>query len=575
MYQYIVQQCYHYSFLSLTLSKNRLKHFTATLLQILSPAEKRKMSILIISDLFIGILDIAFLGFMLLLISFYTQSNVPGHSFLLRFFSAKNPLLLIAAFCLLFTLKNLSAYFLSSAQNSFFYGVSSRLSKQNIWHYLKDDYINFITIDSSVLIRRISQQPIEFSNYILSNIQQVISQGILISCTIVGILFYHPSLFLLLFLLLLPPVILLGYFIRRKLRHIRNSTKITSEKSIQHLQESLSGFIESNIYDKNDFFADRFVRYQQQLNENIATQQTLQSVPSRLIEIFAILGFFILIAVNKWSAKSPFIDVLTIGIFMAAAYKIIPGIVKILNSTGQIKTYDFVLKDLLPREERPDCKSVMRIPDHLLCVKFDQVGFSYRSNQILKDFSFDLKKGDFIGISGKSGLGKTTIVNLLLGFLMHNEGRILINQQQDNPFERQKYWHRISYVKQQPFLINDSMLKNITFSDQGYDTGRLNEALAVSGINKMIAGYPEGILQQITENGKNISGGQRQRIMLARALYHDFDLLILDEPFSEMDETAEKDILIQLESLTKKGKMILMITHNKTSLDFCNKIIAL
>lgn len=551
----------------------QLKHFTSTLLKILSSAEKRKMGVLIIADLVIGILDITFLGFLLLVISFYTKNNTSS-AFLLRFFSPEKPLLLIGIFFLVFSLKNLMGYLLSAAQSSFFYGVSSRLSKQNIWHYLKDDYISYITVNSSVLIRKISQQPIEFSNYILTNIQQVISQGILICCSIIGILWYHPSIFLILFLLLLPPVIILAWFIRKKLKHIRAGTKITSEKSIQHLQESLSGFIESNIYEKNEFFVDRFYHDQRRLNENIATQQTLQSLPARLIEIFAILGFFILVSLNQWSAQSPFVDVLTIGVFMAAAYKIIPGIVKILNSTGQIKTYEFVLKDLVPLHP-PQSHTTLAVSEQITSVKFDHVGFNYQAQQVLKDFSFEMVPGNFVGISGKSGLGKTTIVNLMLGFLLQEEGRVSINRQPLDAKERQRYWNRISYVKQQPFFINDSILKNITLSDNGYDAERLAAVLSFSGADRMLAQYPEGIHQQIRENGKNISGGQRQRIMLARALYADFDLLILDEPFSEMDETAEREILIQLQSLTKKGKMIFMITHHKSSLDFCNKIIAL
>ncbi|XHR98143.1 ATP-binding cassette domain-containing protein [Mucilaginibacter sp. UC70_90] len=90
----------------------------------------------------------------------------------------------------------------------------------------------------------------------------------------------------------------------------------------------------------------------------------------------------------------------------------------------------------------------------------------------------------------------------------------------------------------------------------------------------MIAGYPEGTAKVITENGKNISGGQRQRIMLARALYHNHDLLILDEPFSEMDADAENELLIKLQQLARQGKMIILITHNKASLAICNKVIS-
>ena len=119
------------------------------------------------------------------------------------------------------------------------------------------------------------------------------------------------------------------------------------------------------------------------------------------------------------------------------------------------------------------------------------------------------------------------------------------------------------------------MLKNITLSEEVCDFERLENVLSFCGVDSMLGQYPEGIEKLITENGKNISGGQKQRLMLARALYHDFDLLILDEPFSELDETAERTLLVKLKMLTQKGKMIIMITHNTSSLSFCNKLISL
>jgi len=278
--------------------------------------------------------------------------------------------------------------------------------------------------------------------------------------------------------------------------------------------------------------------------------------------------------VNKWSANVRGVDLLTIAVFMAASYKIIPGVVKILNCTGQIKTYQFTIADLLHSNYKTADENHAPA-SNVSSIKFQQVHFDYKDQGLLNGVSFEMMPGDFVGISGVSGKGKTTFINLLLGFLEPRTGNILINDEIISGIYRQRYWDRISYVKQQPFFINDSVLKNITLDDGDYNAERMEDVLSLCGIDQLLDTYPNGLEHVIKENGKNISGGQRQRIMLARALYHDFDLLILDEPFGEMDNDMESSILERLKALTERGKMILFITHNKTSLSFCNKICSL
>lgn len=553
-----------------------MKQILAGISAILNGREKRKLYKLIIFDLVIGVLDIAFLAGLLFVLNVYTKNSTSGNLlFLPQSLINPNSLLLIGAFFVLFSLKNLFGYIGLKSQHHFFYNVASRLSKRNLLNYLAGDYGRFVGIDSSVQVRQISQQPIEFSHYILTNVQQIASQAILIFFTVFAILFYHPTLFLLLFLLLLPPVVLLGWYIRKRLKDIRTNIKVTNEKALQHLHESLGGYVESNVYNKHEFFSVRYSGYQNQLNENIATQQTLQSLPSRLVEVFAVMGFLILVVINRLSLDAPAISMVTIGVFMAAAYKIIPGIVKILNSSGQIKTYKFTLTDLT-RVENP-----ASLPEHagsaqrIESIAFENISFTYKNHPVLNNVSFEIKTGDFVGISGNSGKGKTTIINLLLGFLSPGDGNICINNSPATNSNCETHRSRISYVKQQPFFINDSIIKNITLSDGGYDPGRLHDVAIASGVDKLVEQYPEGLEKVITENGKNISGGQRQRVMLARALYHDFDLLILDEPFSEMDSATENDILTHLQPLAQRGKMILFITHNKSSLKYCSKVITL
>jgi ABC-type bacteriocin/lantibiotic exporter with double-glycine peptidase domain len=540
--------------------------------KILTRGEKIQTGTLVVLDLVITLLDIAFLALLLIVVDFYNKNL--ARPIILPFEFSKTSLLPIVLFFFLYSLKNVVAYAILQWQNRFFFSIASRLSEQNMWRYLNQDHLKFTDVDSSAHVLEISHQPIEFSTYILANVQQVITQCMLITFTVVAILCYRPVLFAWLFVLLIPPVTVLAYFIKRKLRGIRAAAKATHIRVIQYLQEALASFIESNIYSKNAFFADRYIDYQRQLNSNISTQQTLQALSSRTIEVFAVLGFMILIAINKWATNAPAVGLLSLGVFMAAAYKIIPGVVKILNSISQIKTYAFILPGLLP-EQTKGRKTDRAVSQSIRSIKFEKVSFKYNHHSVLDDLDLEILPGDFVGISGRSGLGKTTLINLLLGFLSENTGTIAINGLSTTNMVRQHYWPQISYVKQQAFFMNDTVLKNIVLTDGDFDGDKLAAVIASCGIDAMLAQNPEGLNKQITEDGKNVSGGQRQRIMFARALYHDFDLLILDEPFSEMDEHAETEMLQTLNILAQQGKMIVLITHNKTSLTYCSKIIKL
>lgn len=546
--------------------------FLSGIAHILDQKERVRLFVLTFWDIVISALDVIFLGLTVLIVNFYIRNSGPAHlSFLPHQLTDRNSLVLIAVFFVLFSLKNVFAYYLSALKYGFTYKVASRLSKRNIRQYLKGGYMQYVNVDSSVHIRKISQQPIEFSTYVLTNLQQIVSQGVLVLFTVCAVLLYHTTLFVLLFLLLMPAVAFLGWLLKRKLRTVRNNIKRTGEDTLKTLNEALSGYIESNIYGRNDFFSSRYEQQQERLNHNIRVQQTLQGLPSRLIEVFAILGFFILIVLNKMSGQNATIDLLTIGVFLAAAYKIIPGIVKILNSAGQMKTYEFVLNDLLQESEKEEVSTIASA-ERISSIKFEKVHFRYNSHPLLNGFTFEMHPGDFIGISGNSGRGKTTLINILLGFIEQQEGIVSIDDRVTGAADRKNRWGRISYIKQQPFFIHDTLSKNITLQEGSHDEAKLSEVIHFCGLSSLNGHRTENGDQLITENGKNLSGGQRQRVMLARALYHGFDLLILDEPFGELDQQSENILLEKLQILASEGKMILFVTHNRQSLSYCNKL---
>jgi ABC-type bacteriocin/lantibiotic exporter with double-glycine peptidase domain len=541
---------------------------------VLAPAEKRALNGHVLLGVLISILDILFLAMIVWLINItasHRQVVVAGY--LVSDFVWDNLIPVAIGTVLLFGIKNGAGYFIIQAQYRYSYRVAARLSNTKLMQYLHNDYFNYVNTDSSVYMYQIGQQPIEFSQYILSGLQQIIVQASLIILSVVAITIYNIHLFLMITIFILPPVLIVAYLIRRRIKTIRSTTRINSEKSLQYLKESLSAYIESHIYNKHNFFSDRYTSYQQQLNANLANLQSIQLLPSRLFEVFAIAGIFIITIINSKYYNST--NFFTVGVFMAAAYKIIPGLVNIINYNGQIKAFEHTLNNMLQHNEETGTSGANHTIASIQNIKFHQVQFGYKERSIFKNLNFELVNGDFASISGASGRGKTTLINILLGFIEPECGLISINNCPADKTLRTANRMRISYVKQSVLLLHDTILKNIVLNDGEYNEAQLNKALQVTGLDALIAQYPEGMHQLITESGNNLSGGQRQRIMLARALYKNFDLLILDEPFNELDEASEQAILHHLKAMTDAGKIILFITHNQQSLNFCNKTISL
>ena len=545
------------------------------ILGVLDKKEKKHFFILLLLDIIVNIFDILFLAGLLWIIRFYIQPGQVNYpSFLPAWLINRESVSFIALFVLLFSIKNWAAFVISRAHFTFTSKVAVRLSQNALVKYQQAAFGEFINIDSSVHIRNICFRPFEFCQFMLSGIQQIITQVSLMALTVIAILLFNAKLFLLLLLLLLPPVIVVFWFMKKRLTVTKKNIYTSNERSLQYVLDALKGWVEGNIYHRNDFFLQRFISSRKKFSIHLFDSLALQTMPGRIIEIFAVLGLFLLIVIAKWGVNADSSMLITIGAFMAAAYKIIPGIVKIINLSGQMKAYEFSADE--PEQNiQAEKRSSQTVGAGIESVELKNIYFRYETASVLHNFSATLTRGDFVGITGESGRGKTTLFNLLLGFLSPAEGEILINGSRTRSHEIAAYWPFISYVRQQGFFIHDTILKNITLEEEQYNKERLEHAVTVSGLKKVLENFPEGINKMITEGGKNISGGQQQRIALARALYKEAPLILLDEPFNELDEEATHLLLQHFKELAAAGRLVLMITHDKKSLSYCNKIISL
>jgi ABC-type bacteriocin/lantibiotic exporter with double-glycine peptidase domain len=543
---------------------------------ILDKKEKKQFTTHVIAGTLISIADILSLAALLWIIKFYIDTtNNTSISFLPGWLTDKDSVYPVAIFFILFSIKNIAGYYITKAQFDFTGKVAVRISETNLANYQRSAFKNFVDTDSSSHIRTIALEPFEFSQHVLSGLQQIITQLMLIIFAILAIIIFNAKLFLLLMIILLPPVIIVFFLIKKRMEQAKKQIRNSNERSYQYLLDALKGYVESNIFQRNHFFLSRFTDQRRQFSKYLFQSLSLQNLPARIIEIFAVLGLFILIVIAKWSGNDNANTFITIGAFMAAAYKIIPGIVKIINLGGQLKAYEFSTEEF---QQNPDSEKNSPVDlkvTEINSLEVKHLHFQFADQVLLNDISFSLNRNDFLGISGVSGKGKTTLINILLGFLSPSSGEVVFNNQIVNSEAIKKLWPSVSYVRQQSFFIYDTILRNITLEEKDADQDRLAFALKLSGLDKLIETFPEGLEKILTENGKNISGGQQQRIALARAIYKISDLIFLDEPFNELDDEAVSQILEQLKELAATGKIIIMITHDKQSLLFCNKTISL
>ena len=346
---------------------------------------------------------------------------------------------------------------------------------------------------------------------------------------------------------------------------------------LQHLQQGLGGAKEVKVFGREDHFTAQYRLHSRQVAYAAQMQQTFLALPRLWLEPLAVVGLAILVLTMMAQGYAMDSTVRTVGLFAAAAFRLTPATNRILNSLQSL-IYGSPIINTLHEEfslARPEIVSTSADSGPFRTqIQLSNVSYTYPVEQAaaLDGLSIVITRGEFVGFIGPSGSGKTTLVDIILGLLSPSTGRVLVDGR-DIHEDLRAWQEKIGYVPQAIYLIDDTLRRNVAFglSDEQIDEDAVVRAIRAAQLDDFAASLPAGLNTVVGERGVRLSGGERQRIGIARALYHDPDVLVLDEATSSLDTATEHDVM-QAVSVLRGSKTVIIVAHRLSTVEGCDRL---
>ena len=477
-----------------------------------------------------------------------------------------------------FIIMSISAY----TQSTFSYSIYTRLSKKIFRKYIYQNYLFHLKSNSSELLRNITSECNLFSFGIIYPFIKLVSESIILIAISTLLFLYSPTSSFLVITFFMISSTLIFKITSMNLKEMGTSRQFHASRMIKQVNQALGSIKEIIIYKLHNFFLKKYDHHNFLYARSGKIKDILTELPRLILELITVLSFLCLIALLLNQGKSISEVFVIIGVFTFASVRLLPTVVKIVKSIQTIRYNSSAMnlifdeiKDIPNDEINSQIEQNVNFQFKNLILK--NVSYSYSSSNenkdyVLKNIDLDLVKGDKIGIKGKTGSGKTTLINLITGLIKNYEGEILLN---DNDFNinLSNWQNKIGYVPQSVYLADESALFNITLTDKkNVDFHKVQNILKIVGLYDFFNTLPKKLETRVGERGSQLSGGQCQRLGIARALYRDPSIIILDEATSALDQSTENSILKSL-FVNNKDKTILTISHRNEALKFCNKVI--
>jgi len=573
-------------------------NYFSNLWLILSDDLKKKSIYLFFFILISAFLEVLGIGLVVPIILFLLEDNIIFkypflHSIVNVFFP--NPekieyvqfgvILLVSVY----TIKNLYLSFFAYYESQFKEIVRESISNRLFGYYIREELSFHNKKNSAVLISNLTKEIPIFVTSLVHFIILVTECLILFGISVL-LIYYHPKGFIIVSTTSIFIIGIYNFLTSKKLLVLGEKRQITNSLIIQKIQQGLGGLREIKIYNREESFFKLFKKSTKDFFDILWLYEFINKIPRFLIELTAILSLALIIIflINLSVGTNEIVAFL--GLFAVAATRILPCLNRIYSAFQKIK-FGHPATRLLSAElstigankqENQQVNTMFPIPengksshvdlDFNNSLKLKNLSFSYSKNEmkIFDDVNLEIKKGQSVIIMGPSGSGKSTFVDIILGLQKPTEGKIEVDN--NNIFKNLKSWQqKASYVPQNVFLTDDRLSRNIALGidDEKIDKEKLERAIINTELDVMINNLPDGINTIIGERGSRLSGGQKQRIGLARALYHEPELLILDETTNALDKETEKKIMQTIFKF-KKDKTIIIVSHNNDLSNYCD-----
>ena len=482
-------------------------------------------------------------------------------------------------FCLLavgfILFKNVLVMGLSRFQNYFLLSLYKRLSFSLFSSYYHRGILFISRLGSTRLGYEVNYVCYAFSMSLLSPLLNMTADVLLILLVTAVLLVYAPMTVLMLYLAFFPFMLMYIFGIKRRIRYYGKKELLARREQTRIVTEAYKGYAELEVNHAFPSLQHSFLKGLDTISFCRLKLETVYHLPLCLSELSVVIGLTLLALSGTGNVKA------LVGIFAVGAFRLLPALRESLSAWTQIQNSVFCLRiikagmeDLFSTfEEKPTAGLSFEKE-----IAISNLSYTYpEGKRVLKEFDCTIRKGEYIGIRGSSGIGKSTLFNLLLGFLKPDGGEIRIDGVLLSA-ENRKLWHRrIGYVPQGVFILDGPLAENVALGCCDFSKEKVKRILRQVRLDEWVDELPLGIDTLLGESGARLSGGQKQRVGIARALYKEADILLLDEATSALDTATECEINEMICGLRNdyRGLTVLSIAHRESSLAFCNRIITL